>query len=339
MKIKLLALICVLAILAGTLGMTVTAETQTTGVFQAGYASVDINPYWSIYDGERKPATMTDEDIMPLPMAGYGDNAHRLSDSVLYDVNGDGKVSGPDGDGLHATVLAIRSGDKTTLFVTVDLISVKSALTKQIRAAITEATGIPDTLITVAGTHTHNGVDMTVSFTTSGEPFKSADGATSYTAEECNAYLKTYKAYLISKLAEEFSVQASCFQIVFCICQKLSRDLTGFFNAIEAHIGIFGLFFVAAYRFSQLFCAGSHIEDVIGDLESQADFLCISNCSVDFLCRSSCKNTAHFTGCSNQRTGFQCVGLTKKFFADIGFLFICHVHDLSADHTINTDGF
>lgn len=201
MKIKLLAILCVLAILAGTLGVTVTAEPQSD-TFKAGYALVDLNPYWSIYAGERKPATMQDGDIMPLPMAGYGDNAHRLSDATLYDDNGDGEVSGPNGDGLHATVLAIQSGDKITLFITVDLISVKMALTKQIRTAITEATGIPDTLITVAGTHTHNGVDMTVTFNESGEPFTSADGNTDYTAVECNAYLACYKAYLISQLAE-----------------------------------------------------------------------------------------------------------------------------------------
>ena len=93
MKIKLLAAICVLAILAGTVGMTVTAETQATDAFQLGYALVDLNPYWSIYSGERKPAAMQDGDMLPLPMAGYGDNSHRLSGPALYDDNGDGKVN------------------------------------------------------------------------------------------------------------------------------------------------------------------------------------------------------------------------------------------------------
>ena len=202
---RLFALFCVIALSVSALAVTGMAATQDD-TLKAGYATVDVNPYWSTYSGARKPSTLTATDMMPLPMAGYGDNAHRLSAPALIDANGDGKVSGPDGDGLHATVLAIQSGDQTVVIITVDIINFKSAHTKQVRNLITEATGIPGTNVMINGTHTHGGVDMGATFSADGEPYKSADGKTSYTAAECTAYLEHYTEYLINKLVDAAKV-------------------------------------------------------------------------------------------------------------------------------------
>ena len=198
---RLLAMLCAVVAVVGFIAVA-TPEAQAATALKAGYATVDINPYWSTYSGARKPATLKATDMMPLPMAGYGDNSHRLSAPALLDDNGDGKISGPDGDGLHATTLAIQSGDKTVLIITVDIINFKKAMTTQVRNAITEATGIPGNNIMINGTHTHGGVDLGASFDTAGEPYQSADTATNYTAEECTAYLEHYKTYLTQQLTQ-----------------------------------------------------------------------------------------------------------------------------------------
>ena len=198
---RLFAVLCVLALVLSALAVTGTAATQDD-TLKAGYADVDLNPYWSTYIGTRKPNTMKDGDIMPLPMAGYGNNTHRLSAPALFDDNGDGKISGPDGDGLHATTLAIQNGDQTVIIITVDVISFNNTITRLVREMIAEATGIPGTNVMINGTHTHGGVDLTASFNAEGEPFVSADKKTNYTAAECTAYLDHYKTYVAGKLTE-----------------------------------------------------------------------------------------------------------------------------------------
>lgn len=85
------------------------AEAATTEGYEVGYAKVDINPYWHAWanwsknrkdsSGNALPDAGTyprqdfydSYDLMPLPMAGYGNNETRLSRPKLMDDNGSGK--------------------------------------------------------------------------------------------------------------------------------------------------------------------------------------------------------------------------------------------------------
>ena len=74
-----------------------------------GYSKVDINPY------------AEDGTILPLQMAGFGDNTTRLALAEKLDDNGDGVVD--ENDGIFATCTAITdSNGKTVLMFTADLL-------------------------------------------------------------------------------------------------------------------------------------------------------------------------------------------------------------------------
>ena len=90
------------------------------------------------------------EDITPviggIPLAGYGITHLRLAARVL--------------DPIYANVTALESpsGERFVLF-TLDLISLNTVQVNSYRAAVSEATGVPETHIFVGGTHTHSAPD------------------------------------------------------------------------------------------------------------------------------------------------------------------------------------
>lgn len=97
---KLVIFVLTAVLLLGTLALTTGAE--SAGTYEVGYSKVDINPYWTAWmewsKGQNIPNAGTYPyqdfydryDIMPLPMAGYGNNDSRLSRPKLMDDNGSG---------------------------------------------------------------------------------------------------------------------------------------------------------------------------------------------------------------------------------------------------------
>ena len=99
-------------------------ETKAPAGLQVGYARESIMP----------------EE--PVNMSGSGNQEHRLSTGFL--------------DILYATCIAISEGDNTILLYSTDTLTAKG-WTNEIRALISEETGVPAENIQIAGTHTHAG--------------------------------------------------------------------------------------------------------------------------------------------------------------------------------------
>ena len=124
----------VLSVLSVLLVLTLCAcggqeEPKEPAVFQAGYARVDITP------------------VGQQPLGGYGQAKKRQSTNVL--------------NPLYVTCIALKdTDDQTVLLFSMDVIS--SGKTPNIRRIVEEATGVPQTHIMVAATHTHSAPDLTL---------------------------------------------------------------------------------------------------------------------------------------------------------------------------------
>lgn len=123
MKKRIIAVLCILALTVGILTVASAEGTEKEPLqIEVGYAKVDINPYWSIYQGT-KPEDVQDDEMMPLLLTG---TEVRLTAKTLVDDNGDGETD--ENDGLQATCIAIRKGGKTILLISADLYNCYSEL-------------------------------------------------------------------------------------------------------------------------------------------------------------------------------------------------------------------
>ncbi len=127
MKKRILAALCVIALLVSTIPVGITAETGSSDNFSVGYAKTGINPWVDAEDPS--------QGVLPIPLAGYGDAANRLAVGIIND---DGDLTDANGDeGLWATCVAVTDHrGKTVLFVSYDLFATESDFTNQVRDAI-----------------------------------------------------------------------------------------------------------------------------------------------------------------------------------------------------------
>ena len=107
----LLACLMMLGLVACSSAETPQAQEEPVG-FEAGFGRVDICPN------------------SPIGMGGYGDSDTRLSGAIM--------------DSIYATCVALRQGDTTFLVFTVDVISVNDAIARNLRGAVSDATGVPE---------------------------------------------------------------------------------------------------------------------------------------------------------------------------------------------------
>ena len=121
----LLALALALSLLACGQSTDTDPQPATTAGLQMGYGRESIVP-----DG-------------PVNISGGANAEHRESTGFL--------------DILYATCIAISENGNTLLLFSTDTLGAKSGWTKDARALINEATGIPEENIHIAGTHTHSG--------------------------------------------------------------------------------------------------------------------------------------------------------------------------------------
>ncbi len=124
-----LSVIMVLSILAACEGNSnEQVDNNITGVFSVGYAKADITP------------------AQPVPLAGYGDNAERISTGVL--------------DPLYATCIAFTDAEgNTVILFNLDLGQTPTELITAIRERISEEAGIPTDHVHMSASHTHNAYD------------------------------------------------------------------------------------------------------------------------------------------------------------------------------------
>ena len=151
MKKRVLALICLMAILIAGVASGLRADAATSR-YQVGYAIKDMNP-WLDYNDHSKGL-----NLGLFNLTGNGDDETRPL-SGLFDDNGDG-VQG-EGDGLHTTATAVTDPyGKTVIYITIDSLQGYSNVTTDARAAIVAQLGsdvITKDQIMVSGSHTHSG--------------------------------------------------------------------------------------------------------------------------------------------------------------------------------------
>lgn len=126
----LLALTLVLSLCAcGNSGNTEqTGEAKSAGL-QIGYGRANVTPDFSVGIG------------------GYSDNETRRSEGFL--------------DYLYATCIAVTEGEETLLIINTDNLAMSAGNLKQVRAYVTQATGIAEDRILAYATHTHSAPSIT----------------------------------------------------------------------------------------------------------------------------------------------------------------------------------
>lgn len=125
--------------------------------YRVGYSKVDINPY---ADG-----TGEDQTLLELPMAGFGDNATRLSLADKLDDNGDGKVDANDGIFVTCTAITDKEGNTALLF-TADLLwgyggNFGPAVMEALLGEEFAEYGLDESRIFFNGSHNHFAPDLT----------------------------------------------------------------------------------------------------------------------------------------------------------------------------------
>jgi len=95
----------------------------------AGFARIDITPVKA-----------------SVPIGGHGATEYRMS----------ARVETP----LYANVIALANGDEHCVYLSLDIIGVRTEPLELYRAAINEATGMPRDRIFICASHTHSGPDL-----------------------------------------------------------------------------------------------------------------------------------------------------------------------------------
>ena len=191
MSKRILALVCLLAMLIGVLAFGVSAASEQDGYYDVGYAKVDVNPWvqsnyttlgipatqsdgtaytdaatmicnTTINNPNNTNETVADQPLVRVKLSGYGTISERRADSVSDD-NGDGLVL-PGQDGLQLTCTSVTDDWGTTvMYITIDSIGGYENFTKAARNAIVAELGadvISANNIMVSGSHSHEGPDL-----------------------------------------------------------------------------------------------------------------------------------------------------------------------------------
>ena len=97
--------------------------------FKVGYARSNISP------------------LEPCPLSGFGSGRNRISNRIM--------------DELYASCIALTDAEgNTALVFSLDQQRPQEEVIAEIRAAVTEATGLPADKILLCATHTHSTPDL-----------------------------------------------------------------------------------------------------------------------------------------------------------------------------------
>lgn len=152
MKRRIIAVLCLLVVLAGTLAVSATAE-QENDRYQVGYSKKDMNPWTD-------PENPSVNSLVDIPLAGYANSMERLATAMMDD-NGDGVTDASDG--LHTTCTSVTDAyGKTVMYFTIDTIGAEGTLVNDLRKALVKELGdsvISTSDIMVNASHSHEGPD------------------------------------------------------------------------------------------------------------------------------------------------------------------------------------
>ena len=119
-------------------GQSRAADMWRTAIYQAVLPQIPA--------GDALRVGLAAADITPptgFPMAGY--YHERLADGTT--------------DPLQAKAIVFRDGDESAALVVCDLIGIATDLSREVRQRVTQQTGIPETNIVIAATHSHTAPD------------------------------------------------------------------------------------------------------------------------------------------------------------------------------------
>ena len=182
MKQRIIALVCLLAILVGTFAVGATANAKQGDSYMVGYSKKDVNPWiQSAYTGPDLgipaadvkdadgnfidgivPVSLSDNNtgeqqyIVSVPLSGYGNITTDRNADKMTDDNGDGILG--LGDGVFTTATAVSDDWGTTvIFVTIDNINGVPQLTEKVRTLVVKALGgvINTDQIMISANHSH----------------------------------------------------------------------------------------------------------------------------------------------------------------------------------------
>lgn len=194
MKKRLIAVLCILALIVGVLTIASAQEAEEE-TLKVGYAKVDINPYWSVLPEASRPEGVSADELMPLFLAG---SSTRLATEKLIDDNGDGVIDG--NDGLQATCIAISKGDKTVLLISADLYNCYGELI--------DGTDESDEGVDGGDQETDDSIDTGAEETTA--PVETTAETTAETTETTAPEdIDTSKKGIRTRIAEELSIPAN----------------------------------------------------------------------------------------------------------------------------------
>lgn len=108
--------------------MGLTEERMATTELKVGYARRCITPEESV------------------PLAGYGNSAARMSQSVIND--------------LYTTCVTFSDGSNTILLFSIDLLATQTDIFDPIRQEIAAELGLSFDQVLISATHTHSGPDL-----------------------------------------------------------------------------------------------------------------------------------------------------------------------------------
>lgn len=199
MKKRILAVVCVLALLVGMYVLPASTVNAAEEKYEVGYAKRDINPWIELtidengtkigipanrgLDENGDPIPYTDADtniittkihdpldhskvietgFVSLPMGGYGNQEDRHA-TCLTDDNGDGYIS--YGDGVYFTCTSVTdSYGKTVMYMTVDVTGIGDSTVDKIRDGIVKRLSqqvISKNQIIINANHSHSGMSFT----------------------------------------------------------------------------------------------------------------------------------------------------------------------------------
>ena len=166
MKKRIIAFICVLALLLGTPIASVEAA-SATDTYQVGFGKVDITPEvdsknpqlamggYGDQSSRRATAIMTPQFLKTQISKGYSELDKSLANSIPSNAN-------ENMYHLYASCIAITdAADTTVLLMTLDVINISTTQSQTMAQAIKDATGVPVENITITSTHTHSAPTVT----------------------------------------------------------------------------------------------------------------------------------------------------------------------------------
>ena len=184
MKRKLIALLCLLAIVVSVFAVGITAQ-GATEYYQVGYSKQDINP-WLDPSDHSKGIILAGDDSLGIPLSGYGGDAEDRIATSMIDDNGDGVVD--ENDGLFTTCTIVADPDgKLLIFFTLDCISPYGSLVSTVRSNVVSAlkdANISADRIMITGSHSHTSVRFDT------------------LASSSDTYRSAYYEYIISQMTQ-----------------------------------------------------------------------------------------------------------------------------------------